>query len=176
MAKSTSEYLYTKGNEFSFNGQNYIGEYHYENMTPTTGPRLGSGAILRKIYTNTNNYAYDTVIDFNNLVYSFVSPKPYTLTINDQAYSTGYTMRYFVEKINNTESYPIEIDKEQYKQYGKLGGIDNGLYKIAIVNWKLTGVLAAIRLHNEREIYKASGIISKIYYAIRNYTEYTRIN
>ena len=80
---TNSEYLYTKGNEFSFNGQNYIGEYHYNNMIPTTGPRLGSGAILRKIYTNTNNYAYDTVIDFNNLVYSFVSPKPYTPTINE---------------------------------------------------------------------------------------------
>ena len=173
--KPNSEYLYTKGNEFSLNGQNYIGEYHYENMTPTTEPKLGNGIILRKVYTNPNHYTYDKIFEFDILVSGFISPKPYMPIIANQTYTTGYVTRYFVEKINNSQSYPIEIDLSQFKKFGKKGGIDNGLYNVASVSWKLTGLLNDVITHNRQEIYFASDKVPKIAYGVRNYTEYARI-
>ena len=173
--KPNSEYLYTTGNEFSLNGQNYIGEYHYSNVIPTTGPKLGSGVVLRKIYTNTNHYTYDKLFNFNTLVSGFVSPKPYIPIIPNQVYITGFVTRYFVEKINDSQSYPIEIDLSQFKKFGKSGGIDSGLYNVVSMNWKLTGLINAVIAHNQQEIYFASSKVPKIAYGVRNYTEYARI-
>jgi hypothetical protein len=173
--KPNSEYLYTKGNEFSLNGQNYIGEYHYENMTPTTEPELGGGIVLRKRYTNLDHYTYDKLLKFDTLVSSFISPKPYMPIISNQTYVAGYVTRYFVEKINDSQSYPIEIDLSQFKKFGKRGGIDSGLYNVASVSWKLTGLIVDIIAYNQEEIFFASDKVPKIAYGVRNYTEYARI-
>ena len=35
---NSNNYLYTKGGEFSLDGLNYIGEYHYQEVLARTGP------------------------------------------------------------------------------------------------------------------------------------------
>ena len=185
MAKLTSEfgvktndniYLYTKGGEFSYEGNNYIGEYHYDNNVPKTGPIPDNIALpLQRYFTNPEHYIYDKVFRFKSKVLSYVEPKPYLYIPNEQVYSVGVDSRYFIERTQNNESYAIEIDLTQFKQIGTKGGIDGGLYTNTTVIWKLTGAKSDIIAHNELEIYKASKIVPSVGYAIKNYLEYARI-
>lgn len=174
--KNDNNYLYTKGGEYSLNGLNYIGEYHLDGTIPKTGPIIAEDTMeLRKPYTNINSYNYDVLRKFKKLVTRFQDPKPYLYTPNSQVYTVGFDTRYFVEKIEDNESYAIEIDQNQYGLIGQPNGIDIGLYPIAIVNWKLTGTSANIIAHNELEIYKASFTCPSVAYAVRNYLEYAQI-
>ncbi len=80
-----------------------------------------------------------------------------------------------MEKVNDDNSYAIEINTSQNRTYGIPGGIDPGLYTKAIVNWKLTGRREDIIAHNELEIYKASATVPTVAYAVRNFLEFAQI-
>lgn len=174
--KKNNVYLYTKGNEFSLDGIEYIGEYHYDGIVPKTGPiPLENSKILRRLYLNNNHYVYDSFFKFQIPVLDFVSPKPHLYKPKEQSYVSGYESRYFVEKIDDETSYAIEIDQVQYQNINKPRGIDGGLYLSAIVNWKLTGRQSDIIEHNKLEIYKATKKVPSVAYSIKNYLEFARI-
>ena len=185
MARLTSEYgirkndniyLYTKGGEFSYGGINYVGEYHYDNGIPKVGPVHSTNAgTLQRYYTNPDHYIYDKLFSFKPIVLSFVDPKPYLYKPNEQVYSVGVDTRYFVEKVQDSESYAIEIDLGQFNQINKAGGIDGGIYSYTSIEWKLTGSAQSITRYNQYQISIASMVIPSIEYAIKNYLEYARI-
>ena len=169
-------YLYTKGGEFSYEGKNYIGEYHYDNIIPKTGPIHNNDAkTLQRYYANPEHYLYDKAFAFKPKVLSYVNPKPHLYIPNEQTYEVGLDSRYFIEKVQDSQSYAIEIDLTQFKQINTKVGIDGGLYSNTTVIWKLTGAKSDIIAHNELEIYKASKIVPSVGYAIKNYLEYARI-
>lgn len=174
--KNENNYLYTKGGEFSLNGVNYIGEYHLDGTVPRVGPILDSNApTLLKYYANKDHFTYDKIFNFNVKVSNFVEPKYYMYTPTEQSYAVGFDLRYFVEKINDDQSYAVEIDEKQYKRLNKSNGIDGGLYTSAILKWRLTGSQKVIIEHNTREIQIGSTSVPSIQYAIKNYTEFARI-
>jgi len=175
-AKNDGTYLYTKGGELSLDGANYIGEYHIEGSAYKTGPVVDRSSLtLQRVYNNPDHYAYDKFFKFKIPVLTYVEPVPYAYTPQDQAYTPGFDARYFVEKQDSEDSYAIEIDIVQYRQIGKDRGIDGGLYRHAVVNWKLTGRREDIVNHNELELYKASGLVPTISYTVKNFLEFTRI-
>ncbi len=174
--KQENIYLYTKGKEYSLNGKEYIGEYHLDNQIPKTGPKPTSNSQkLQRHYVNEDHYTYEKVKKFNVLVAKFVDPIPHRYNPNQAAYDSGFDRRYFVEKINDTESYIIEIDQQQYNDIGKPNGIDPGLFNFVAVDWKLTGRQQDILNYNEASLAAAISIIPNIQYGVRNYLEYARI-
>jgi len=185
MAKLTSEYgvrkndniyLYTKGGEFSYGGINYVGEYHYDGNVAKTGPTPNDNAqLLQRYFANPEHYIYDRAFRFKPKVLGFVDPKPYLYKPNEQVYSVGVDSRYFVEKIQDSESYAIEIDSAQFNQINKTGGIDGSIHSYTSIEWKLTGSTQSITKYNQYQISIASALVPSINYAIRNYLEYARI-
>lgn len=176
LRKNNNVYLYTKGREFSLDGNNYIGEYHFEGGTAKTGPvKSDDSKVLRRYYNVQDHYLYDKSFKFNVKVLSYLDPVPYLYKPREQVYISGYDSRYFVEKVDDENSYAIEIDQVQYQGLGKPGGIDGGLYLGAIVNWRFTGIREEVIKHNQREIDKASIKLPSVAYAVRSLLEFTRV-
>lgn len=180
-----TQYLYTKGNQFSLNGENYIGEYHKNGSKFYTGPiHNGSSKLLTKYYSDPLMYEYDRSRGFEERIR--VVPNQIVWAPLDTNYKTGFATRYFVERTGNYESYPIEIDAEQKSMFGSEGGIDEGLYALAVFDWKLTGpernvykdnqlYIEGIYEFNQRQVIVNSKIIPNLEYAIKSYTEYARV-
>lgn len=173
--KNNNIYLYTKGKEYSLNGVEYIGEYHIDGTTAKVGPVLDPEApTLQRYYANKDHYIYDKQYNFNPKVLQFVLPVYFAYAPIEQAYIIGYDTRYFVEKINDDQSYAIEIDEKQSRNINKKGGIDGGIYAISLVRWQLTGYQDEIAANNELSLLQAAAITPSVQYAVKNYTEFAR--
>lgn len=180
-----TNYLYTKGGEYSLNGKEYIGEYHISGDVTLTGPVPDAlSQKLRKYYSDNMLYEYDRARGFVERVR--IEPNQVVFQPTNADYEAGYAFRYFVERSANFEGYPIEIDRDQYVQYGKEGGIDEAAYSLAIINWKLIGsarnvfrnnelVIKGIFEHNQEEVYKNRLIIPNLETAIKDYLEFANI-
>ena len=175
-ARNDNIYKYTKGGQFSLDGEEYIGEYHFAGKTAKTGPIPNlESRVLQRLYRVQDHYIYDRNFEFNVGVLNFVDPRPYLYAPIEPVYVVGSDTRYFVEKIEDSESYAIEIDQAQYDTIGKPAGIDSAIYTYAIVTWKLTGRRQDIIDHNELQLYKASAKVPSVNYAVRNFLEFARI-
>ncbi len=169
-------YKYTKGGQFSLDGEEYIGEYHFLGKTAKTGPLpLPESRVLQRLYRAQDHYVYDRNFNFNVGVLKFIDPRPYLYAPTEAAFAVGIDTRYFVEKIEDSESYAIEIDQAQYDAIGKPGGIDSAIYTYAFVIWKLTGRRQDIIDHNDTQLFRASRTVPSVNYAVRNFLEFARI-
>jgi hypothetical protein len=185
LRKSKDKYLYTKGFEYSLDGKNYIGEYNKDGNRAWTGPvKTVSSKLLRKFYTEPMLYDYDRSKSFPKR--ERITPNQIVWAPIEANYKTGYATRYFVERIGNMEGYPIEIDSDQKSRYGKEKGIDEGVYILVTIPWKLTGPersiykngelwIEGIYEHNQRQVILNTPKIPNLEYAIKSYTEYARI-
>jgi hypothetical protein len=171
------KYYYTKGFEFSLNGENYIGEYHYDNGVPMTGPinQEFQSEILRRYYSNPDHYEYDRLWKFQPKPLLHVDPVPYLYKPAPGVYVSGRDARYFVEKIYDDLSYAMEIDQRQYQKIGTPGGIDSSIYHHTSITWTLTGKRDDIIAANEKALLDASAIVPSIQYGVRNYLEFAQI-
>ncbi len=180
-------YLYTKGLEYSLDGNNYIGEYHLMNNEPYTQPtHTRTSQKLTKYYPDEELYLYDKLKKFNNLVTNYTEPKPYIVRSELLDYKAGYLLRYFVEKAFGSDRYPMEIDTLQAQKYNKPNNINGGLYNLATITWKLTGPLnnryddkgmileMGIYEYNALQVERAAQAIPNISYVIKNYIEFAR--
>jgi len=178
-----TQYLYTKGFEYSLDGVNYVGEYHLSGTKAATGPVPSTDSkILRQYYSNPEMYIYDKARGFKQR--PRISPDQWVFRPTETDYENGYINRFFVEREGPTESYPLEIDFLQAAKYGRDGGIDEGLYTLAKLKWLLVGYernttingffLEGVYEHNLREVRQAMGKIPKLFEAIKNYTEGAR--
>jgi hypothetical protein len=138
--------LNTIGKEWMLeNGTEYIGYYHkYIDGTQMTGP------VYHSIESMTLIKYIDVVSQPDNHIYSKLKPRtefktPYYAfslpTLED--YQNGKVVRYFIQRRNrNTYEDIIEIDKAQFKLWRvPKGGIDDSLYDVLSLDWKLTGPL-----------------------------------
>ena len=176
-SKNNYIYLYTKGGAFSLDGQNYVGEYHYDSGIAKTGPtityapNIDTSKVLQRVYNNADHYAYDKIKNFNIPTLQFVNPRPIIYKPSNLGKLAGFEIRYFVQKRNIIDSFAVEIDIVQYTAAGKKGGIDLGLYAITTLYWKLDGTKNDITRHNEIEVFKGSQQLSNIAYAVKNYVD-----
>lgn len=178
-------YLYTKGGEFSLNGENYIGEYHQLGANYRTGPIPDVQSLsLTRYYSNKDLYDYDRARNFKQRIR--VEPDQFVFYPKQSDYESGFAKRYFVERSGAFEGYPIEIDKTQKITYGKEGGIDEAAYSLVTLEWKLTGYersiyrngevyIIGIYEHNLKEVVVNSRIIPNLMTAIKSYTEFARV-
>lgn len=183
--KDKTNYLYTKGYEFSLEGVNYVGEYHKDGKDFKTEPIPSiTSKALTKYYSDPLVYDYDKARGFPKRIR--VIPNQIVWAPISTNYTTGFATRYFVERAGNYEGYPIEIDQDQRQLYGKEGGIDEGAYSVLTLKWKLTGserslyrnnqlYAEGIYEYNQRQVIIGTRVIPNIESAIKSYTEYAKI-
>lgn len=194
-------YLYTKGGEYSLEGVEYVGEYHIKEDTAYTGPEpvkasedinkvgdpdiiqkefrsaksLSSGKILRRIYADFDQYEYERLKQFAIKELDYLEPRPVLYKPKDAAYDAGEDSRYFVQKRNSNDSYPIEIDTNQWELIGQFRGIDPLIYSSVRVVWKLVGSFDYIAQQNELALFRAQKEVPGVLYAVRSFTEFARL-
>lgn len=183
--KQRKQYLYTKGKQYSLDGVEYIGEYHIDGKFTKTGPIPSpQSRILRKYYADPMLYDYDRCRKFPER--NRIDPNQIVWAPIETNYVSGFATRYFVERAGKYLGYPIEIDSQQAAEYGKEGGIDEGVYTLIKFPWKLTGAertiykdgevyIEGIFEHNYRQVVLNSRIIPNLESAIRSYTDFARI-
>ena len=168
--------LYTKGNEFTVNGKQYVGAYYktfngkaYAGKNPVEGsskeltPALLTS--LENLPTNTrseggivlNDSTKQYIINPNvKNTEIFNIPPQYYPQPTDADYAKGYIMRYFAKKRNDI-GYVIEISKDTYLSLqSKNSEYDYITYQAIDLFWQITGPLKDTR---ENRQYKISGII-----------------
>jgi len=171
-----TQYFFTKGQQYSLDGVEYVGEYHLRGEEAFTGPIPSQTArLLRRLYRWADHYRYEQLFGFDVPAAQFKDPIPFTFDPIEIAYKRGFDTRYFVEKREDHATYAIEIDLGQYNNIGEKGGIDGGLYLHTTVEWKLTGTIDSITNFNRRQLYKASRVVPSVAYAVRNLIEFARI-
>lgn len=135
--------LYTPGNEFQVKstGKEYMGSYHrYMDgniMTGTTKTASSKDLITFKTVNGANSSVYQSLTKIDVRVYN--PPKPTRPRPKDSDYKKGYFERYAIFQRNH-KSNLFEIDQTQYKEWKKSKkGIDEKLYGVIVLRWKLTG-------------------------------------
>lgn len=192
---------YTKGGEFTLDGKDYIGEYHLKDGLAWTGPEplkpqdnvntIGDPSImagqriysekfyntnkaLRRVYPTKSQYDYEFIKKFQIKQLNYLEPKLHLYRPKDAAYDVGEDERYFVQKRNTVESYPIEIDSSQWELIGQYKGIDPLVYSYAKVTWKLVGPYDYIAQQNELALFRVQAKIPSILFAVKSFTEFGR--
>jgi hypothetical protein len=168
--------LYTKGNEFTVNGKQYVGAYYktfngkvYTGKNPAEGSSKELTPIsltsLENLPTNTRNEGGIVLNDstkqylinpnIKNLK-TYQIPPHYYPKPTDSDYTKGYIMRYFAKK-RNDNGYVIEISKDIYLSLqSNTSEYDYITYQATDLFWQLTGPLRDTRVNKQ---YKTSGII-----------------
>lgn len=159
---------YTKGFEYSLDGENYIGEYHVVDGQAFTGPPLTdklNRRSLTKYYNNQNNYNYDKLVNFGRIQATFISPRYIKPSPNTGDYRLGYFTRYLLQDIRNKQSIPIEVGQTGLDRYGKQGGYDSGLYDLITLKWLLVGPLydQVTTIKNQTQIISGETVVLQSY-------------
>lgn len=184
--KPSEEIFYTKGEEYSLDGVNYIGPYHIEESNPyTNGPESNDKKLLRKYYQSSSNYTYDRVFKFDKVESTYKEPMEVRPIPNESDYQTGFMQRFFVQKLLDLTIFPYEIDYNQAGLYGQPDGIDAGRYALIEIQWKLTGNLVTLQKGNakqigiaewnETQINTAAAMYPLMRYAVRSFTEFANV-
>lgn len=96
-----------------------------------------------------------------------VSIKAYIPNPTDRDYSAGYIQRFFVQKSNDVNSPIYEVSPKQISKYdGK------PFYKLASLDWRLTGTVEEIKTSNSISIRLASQILPKIQLYLPNLLQF----
>jgi hypothetical protein len=177
---------YTKGGEYSFEGSNYAGEFHYKDGKPYAGP-FGSvsNRPLTQYYSSSVNYTYDKLFNFNKIESTLKQPAKAIITPTDKDYEVGSYQRYFMQNLIDKNKIPVEITRAQYESLGKPGGLDNQINAAFTFVWFLTGPLTSYKdsngyvvdgltQKNEKTIQTTSQLYSNIIYTVKNYVEFAR--
>ena len=178
---------YTKGFEYSLNGENYVGEYYVKDGVVYTGPANSSGQMLTKYYDDSNNFSYDKLFSFKKIESTFKSIQANKVEPQETDYELGFYDRYFLYNITDATKMPIEIQPAEQEILGKAKGYDDRVKDLVIVKWQLTGPLnnttsssglfyPGIYETNVAAVERVSQKYPNMVYAFRNYTEFARPN
>lgn len=186
-------YLYSKGGEFSLDGQEYIGQYHiYGDLPYTQGEHTLESKLLQPYYSDQLIYEYD--IKGRSEFRPIQSlPKAYTPIVKEVNYQVGFVFRYFAQKIVSQDAIVYELSESDYNSIGRTFGLDRGMYNSTVVRWKLTGPLRSqivrnqlpggtileseiegIVDYNQKQIILANRILPGLRSSILDYAEFAR--
>jgi hypothetical protein len=144
--------LETNGGEWMLvDGTEYIGQFH----SYTTGEVFTESAFVDGVSKKLIPYVNVTVlnqqneigIDLNkNFEYDNIKtldivqsskPNPAVVQPTDKDRTNGYFTRYFAAKVNDDEI--IEIALNDFKNIGSENGLDENLYNVFSLRWKISG-------------------------------------
>lgn len=83
-------------------------------------------------------------------------------------YQRGFIERYFIRKINDTNSFIFEVNSSQLSKYSR-----NSLYVRTIIDWRLTGTKEQIQDSNEKSIGLGKKDISNLHLYLPNLLQFS---
>jgi hypothetical protein len=198
---SIVENLSTNGNKYMLeDGTPYIGAYHmYDTGEVFTGalwdPQTSMKLLpLVSVYNNpklknSSPGKMQNHINSDMNVRKYTNPKSEISIPDDMDFSKGFYYRYFCQK-RNEPSVIYEISNNSYLTYGKVGGINEFLYKRGRIRWTLTGdeydiyengrfLRRGVLNQNAREVLalvSSFPYIQTIFGDYRQFTEYSKTN
>ena len=94
---------------------------------------------------------------------------PHTPTPTDMEYKSGYIVRYFIQKANDTESKITEVDSVGYKKFTK-----SSFYTAVSLDWRVIGTDEQIRDSNKKSVSLAMVKIPKISLYLPNLLQFRK--
>ncbi len=91
-------------------------------------------------------------------------------TPNDNDYRRGYIVRYFVQKVNDENSYVYEVSSKSHSAL-----LNNPLYNIVSLDWRLIGNSDQIKESNSKSVKLASQRMKAISLYLPNYLQFAKI-
>jgi hypothetical protein len=138
--------LYTAGKEWmTIDGTEYIGVYHtyIDGFTMTLANYDPKKSETLVPYDETitegkmDKLVYDSITTSN--IKKQHAPVTKRVTPTEDQRSSGFMVRYILQRRNDPTKY-YEVDEDDFKTLQKANkGINGGLYKGIIVDWKLSG-------------------------------------
>lgn len=199
---SITENLVTNGTRYMLeNGTAYAGEYHrYDTGEVFTGAEWNPSTSMKlfPISSTKNHPAFSSgppgrlirSINSDMNVKKYSNPSSQISVPSASDFETGFYFRYFCSK-RNEPVLIYEISRDAYTRFGKLGGINEFLYKRGKIKWTLTGdefdiydqdgrfISAGVLNQNRREVFALQSdfpYIQTLFGDYRQFTEYSRTN
>lgn len=169
--------LYTKGKEWMYldNWKEYVGFYHKYSTGEVYTQKEWDSSRSKKLveykdknadyfkYLDIKHYTLTTfgkqkVLGASNDYFNYTPPTAVRRQPNGSELKEGVMIRYFVYKRNEPNRIFFEIDKKQAKNYDESNkGINQYIYGLFEINWKITGV--EFDVYDENNIIIEPGIV-----------------
>jgi hypothetical protein len=171
-------YKYTKGKEFALDGEEYIGEYHYQGKTPYTGPEPLNGAKkLERYHPSKDVLLYIKIAPKQKSFLTYVEPTKGLVYPTENNYNSRSMYRFFVQNRLEKE-FIVEIDTDQVSHYSKDNGINPVKYQLLELKWMITRnpkELDKIAFENYKTVREANKEMPGIADYIFSYNEFSEI-
>jgi len=115
-----------------------------------------------------NTYRYNT-INLNTLEFKTRTISTHIPSPKENDYIRGYIVRYFIQKVNDLDSYIYEIESELYTTM-----VDSPFYSTCFLDWRLVGTNEQILNSNSKSLDIASKKISNIKLYLPNLLQFYR--
>lgn len=102
--------------------------------------------------------------DFNEPSIKTYVPEP-----KEEDYKKGYITRYFVQKINDSNSVIYEVSEFNFNRI-----VDNPFYIAQKLNWRLIGPKEEIKESNSKSVKLASKNVPKLIMYLPNYLQFSK--
>tara|TARA_Y100000361_G_scaffold139188_1_gene142027 strand:- start:628 stop:1371 length:744 start_codon:yes stop_codon:yes gene_type:complete len=107
--------------------------------------RDGSSSTGRIEFDSIKAGQYRELLKLNNAERDMEHPVLNQIEPTDEERATGFMFRYFLQQANSPTAPIIEVDKEQYEDWLKIGGgIDRQFYNGTVLKWRVRGSLENI--------------------------------
>jgi hypothetical protein len=115
-----------------------------------------------------NTYRYNT-INLNTLEFKTRTISTHIPSPKENDYTRGYIVRYFIQKVNDLDSYIYEIESELYTAM-----VDSPFYSICFLDWRLVGTNEQILNSNSKSLDIASNQILNIKLYLPNLLQFSK--
>jgi hypothetical protein len=113
-------------------------------------------------------FRYNKIVDSLS---EFIVPdiKTFVPSPTDDDYKRGYIVRYFVQKVNDENSYIYEIDNRFFNAYNS-----KPFFKTTKLDWKISGSDEDIKKSNEKSIRFASSNMKSLKFYLPNLLQFRK--
>jgi hypothetical protein len=94
----------------------------------------------------------------------------YVPVLSDLDYSRGYIVRYFIQKANDNNAPIFEIKKQYVSKYR-----NNPFYRVAILDWMVSGEHADIKRANSASVSLGCKDIPNLYLYLPNLLQFCKM-
>lgn len=104
----------------------------------------------------------------NNLTELIVpNIKTFVPSPKDEDYKRGYIVRYFIQKVNDENSYIYEVDKTFFQKYNS-----TPFFRTTKLDWKISGDSSDVRIANDKSIRFASSNMKSLKFYLPNLLQF----
>jgi hypothetical protein len=109
---------------------------------------------FNRVSTNSNEFKIDSIRTF--------VPNP-----TDLDYKRGYITRYFVQRVNDVNSYIYETDSINFLNYSS-----SYYFRTTKLDWKISGTIDEVKILNEKSIRFASSNMKSLKFYLPNLLQF----